>query len=149
MTLKEVRETLEHLDNDLELLLNEKEVLFNRTQPTAVKYDKENVMGGKRENKYEGYLISTEEKEYDKKIDDIYTRKRLYENWITGELKILEKYNELEQLIRHYKEDVIVNCQYTKKSREMTWQEIANLVFYSKDYCRRVYRNYLKKREVE
>lgn len=148
MTLKEAREKLEHLDNDLELLLNEKEVLFNKTQPTAIKYDKESIMGGKRENRYENYLISVEEKEFDSKIDDIYTRKRLYENWITNELKILEKYNELEQLIIHFKEDTIIHCPYTKKSREMTWQEIADKVFYSKDYCRRVYRNYLRKREI-
>ena len=149
MNLKEAREILEHLDNDLELLLNEKEVLFNKTQPTAIKYDKESIMGGKRENRYENYLISVEEKAFDSKIDDIYTRKRLYEKWVTRELKILETYGDLEQSIRYYKEDDVRKCPYTKRTIHNTWEEIGKKVHYTPSYCRRIYKDYKKKREIE
>lgn len=148
MTLNEANNKLEKINNDLEYELNEKQILFNKTQPQAVDTTKENVEGGTREDKNMKYVESLEEKEIDDRIDKLVRRKRNIQNWISKELKILNKYNELEQLIRYYKENERVYDAYKKKNRELTWKEIGTKVSYHPDYCRRIYRLYKRKRDV-
>lgn len=149
MALKDAREQVERLLNEFERLINEKEILFNKTQPHAVDTTKENVAGGLRSDKYLNYVETLEEKQINERLKETYERINNYRNWITKELRILGKYNELEQLIVYFKEEVIITDKYTKKSRGLTWAEISEKVHYSPDYCRRIYRNYRKKRDEE
>ena len=89
MTLTEANNKLEKINNDLEYELNEKQILFSKTQPQAVDTTKENVEGGTREDKNMKYVESLEEKEIDERIDKLVRRKRNIQNWISKELKIL------------------------------------------------------------
>ena len=68
--------------------------------------------------------------------------------WINTELEILQKYGEVESAIIQLKENGIVRDKNTNKYREMTWEEIANQVHWSRSFCRNVYRNYKKKRDI-
>ena len=148
MTLTEVKEQLERLDNELEYKLKEKEILFQKTQPQAVDTTKENVEGGTRSDKYLNYVETIEEKNINVEIDKLYQRRRNLENWLNNELKILGKYNEIEQLVRYYKEEVQVIDKYTRRRRGLTWQEIGEKIHYSPVWCRKVYKLYKMKRDI-
>ena len=51
-------------------IINEKEMLFQITQPQAVTTDKEKVSGGSPENKFDQYLILKEQKRIDERIGE-------------------------------------------------------------------------------
>ena len=148
MTLKEARKELERLDNEYNYWLNEKENLLLLVTPKSTDIRPEMVDGGKRVDRLAKYVETMDEKKINETLDYINARKNNIMNYIDEELKILKKYNEVEQLIIHYKEDVLIKDTYSGKQREMTWDEIAKEVHYSRDYCRRIYRNYKKIRNV-
>lgn len=148
MTLKEANEQLERLDNEYNYWLNEKENLLLLVMPKSTDIRPEKIEGGKRVDRLAQYVESMEEKQINQTLEYIHAKKSNLMDWIDKELKILEKYNEVEQLIVHYKEIEIIKDEYTGKSRELTWEEIAKKVHYSKDYCRKIYRNYKQMRNI-
>ena len=148
MTLKEANRELEHLENELNRLLNEKELLFIKTQPKGVEIKLDPIRSSNRSDKYLDYVISVEEKQIDEQVDLIYSKRNNIQGWITGELKILKKYNDLEQMIRYYKEDYTIENP-KGRTQPITWEEISKMVYYSPSYCRRIYKEYKKKRETE
>ena len=144
-TLQEMNMELARIDNEIEYLVNEKQVRFERTQPQAVNTEKDFVMGGTTTDKNLEYAISTEE--IDKRLNVLYRRRKNIQHWITQELKIFEQYNELEQRIRYFKEDIRVEDKYKERIRGLTWEEIAREVCYSRDYVKKVYGKLEKNRE--
>lgn len=130
MTLKEANRELEHLDNELDRLLNEKELLFLKTQPKGVEIKLDPIRSSNRSDKYLDYVITVEEKQIDNQVDVIYAQRRIIENWILRELEIIGKYEPLEQRI-------ISLRQAGKK-----WLEISMLVNYSERQCQRIYDKY-------
>ena len=149
MTLKEANEKLERLENDYNYWLNEKEKLLLLVMPKSTDIRPEMVDGGKRVDRLAQYVESMEEKQINETLDYIQAKKANLMNWIDNELNLLKKYNELEQLIIYYKEVAIIKDKYTLKQRKMTWEEIGREVHYSKDYCRRIYRNYKRIRNIQ
>lgn len=51
-------------------VLNEKEILFLRTQPSAIVFDKEIVSGGTPSNAFDTYLIAKEKKQIDARLEE-------------------------------------------------------------------------------
>lgn len=51
-------------------VLNEKEILFLRTQPNATVYDKEIVSGGTPSNAFDTYLIAKEKKKIEPRLEE-------------------------------------------------------------------------------
>ena len=51
-------------------VLNEKEILFLRTQPSATDYDKEIVSGGTPSNAFDTYLIAKDKKQIDARLKE-------------------------------------------------------------------------------
>lgn len=144
MTLREARKKIEKLENEIERLLSEKEILFQKTQPQSVDTTKQNVSGGNtRSEKFLKYVITQEERKLNEDLDLAYAQKSNLENWLETELKILKKYNELEQQVIYYKDDYIPRAKY-----ESTWWWIAKQVHASESTCRRIYSKYKKKRDV-
>ena len=139
MTLKEANYEVEKLENDIDLLLKEKEVLESKVGVQSVDISKIVVDGGKRVDRFVEYVSSKELKNLDAKLQEKQERKENLLNWIDKELKILKKYDKVEQLIVYYKE--IVPQKYT-------WHEISSLVHYSKDYCRKIYARYKNLRDI-
>ena len=140
MTLKEANEELERLDNEYNYWLNEKERLLLLVTPKSTDIRSEIVDGGKRIDKLAKYVESMEEKQINETLDYIHARKLNLMNWIENELRILGKYNEVEQLIVFYKEI---------DTKLHTWVEISRLVHYSETQCRRIYRNYKHIRSID
>ena len=53
---------------EVDKILNEKELLFQRTQPKSPVMDQERVSGGSPENKIESYIIELERKKIDERL---------------------------------------------------------------------------------
>lgn len=51
-------------------ILDEKEALFNRTQPRSMQYDAERVDGGTSVNSFDEYLIKKEERQIDERLSE-------------------------------------------------------------------------------
>ena len=147
MTLKEAKEQLEKLENDYDYYLNEKEQLLTLVLPKATDIRGERVDGGKRTDRLLEYMEQIDTKQIDATIDYIHNRKQNLINWIENELKIMLKYGELESVIIQLKEMGKLNKE--GKYEKITWEEIAKEVHWSKSFCRNVYRNYKKKRNID
>ena len=63
-------------------VLNEKEMLFLRTQPSSIDYDKEIVSGGSPSNSFDTYLIAKEKNQIDARLKEaesiLEDRKKLF-----------------------------------------------------------------------
>lgn len=139
MTLKEVNYEVERLTNQLNKLLNEKESLESIVGLHSTSYDKIIVDGGKVVDKMLEYQILKEMNQLDFHIQIIQKKIKNNMDWIDNELKILKKYDKIEQLIIYYKEI---------DTKNYTWYQISNKVNYSMSQCKRIYSRYKKKRNV-
>ena len=147
MNLKDANKELERLENEYNYWLEQKELILSLVLPKATDIKPEIIEGGKRDDNLLKYIEIEDEKQINNTIDYIFKRKNILINWIDNELKILLKYGELESAIVQLKETTIKD-KYSKKYRERTWEEISKEVHYNKDYCRRIYRNYKRKRNI-
>ena len=139
MTLKEVNYEVERLTNQLNKLLNEKESLESIVGLHSTSYDKIIVDGGKVVDKMLEYQILKEMNQLDFHIQIIQEKIKNNMDWIDNELKLLKKYDKIEQLIIYYKEI---------DTKNYTWYQISSKVNYSMSQCKRIYRRYNKKRNV-
>lgn len=139
MTIKEAKNKLERVDNQIEYWLKEKELELGNVLPQAVNTTAERVNGGKRVDKFVAYAVALEDKEIDFNLDKLYAKKRNLEDFIEKELRRLKKYREVEQLIVYYKEQCLENY---------TWEQISQKVFYSKAQCKKIYQKWKGKRDV-
>ena len=148
MDLKRANEELEKLENEYEYWLSQKEILLTIVDPKSPSMDSERVSGGTRSDKFLKYVETDDEKKINTTLDYIQRRKENILKWLKTELKIMNKYGEVEALIIQYKE----NGKYNEKEDrfiELTWEDIAKEVHYSKTFCRNVYRNYKNKRFID
>lgn len=146
MTLKEANRKLEQFENEYNYWLNEKEKLLSLISPKATDIRQEVVDGGKREDRLLKYAELEDEKQINNTLDYIQSRKLNLIEWIENELKILMKYGEVESVIIQLKEKgKLVNGVY----EQLTWEQIAAEVKWSKSFCRNVYRKYKKKRFID
>lgn len=146
MTLKEANRKLEQFENEYNYWLNEKEKLLSLISPKATDIRQEVVDGGKREDRLLKYAELEDEKQINNTLDYIQSRKLNLIEWIENELKILMKYGEIESVIIQLKEKgKLVNGVY----EQLTWEQIAAEVKWSKSFCRNVYRKYKKKRFID
>lgn len=142
MTLREANYEVEKLNNDLNKLLKDKELLECIVSPKSTDYTKVMVDGGKHTNTLEVYVLKQDLsrwKDLDNRIRIIQERIKNNIDWIDEELRILKKYNEVEQLIVFYKEI---------DSRKWTWHQISAKVNYSIIQCKRIYSKYKQKRDI-
>lgn len=137
MTLKEANYQVEKLTNDIEYLLKEKELLELSVGVKATCFDKVLVDGGKRVDRLLEYVDNKEYLQLDEKIRLKEEQRSNLETWISNELKILNKYSQVEQLIVYYKENT-----------NSTWRFVSQKVHYSERQCRRIYQMYKCKRNV-
>lgn len=142
MTLKEANYEVERLNNELNKLLKDKELLECVVSPKSTDYTKVMVDGGKHSNTLELYILKQDLprwKDLDSRIKKVQEQIKNNLDWIDEELRILKKYNEVEQLIVYYKEISL---------KKYTWHEISILVHYSIIQCKRIYSRYKQKRNI-
>ena len=137
MTLKEANYQVEKWENELKLLLDKKESLERIVDIHGTSYDKVLVDGGKHEDRMLLYQMLKEATHLDMNIKILQDKIKANLEWIDNELKLLQKYGKVEQVIVFYKELI---------SKEYTWATISNIVHFSESQCRRIYRKYKKKK---
>lgn len=144
MDLKTANKKLEQLENDYNYWLNEKEKILPLVRVQASTVKDTVVSGGTRVDRLSKYIELEDEKKINETLDYIHAKKMNLMNWIDSELKILNKYGEVEAVIIQLKENKRIRDSKTGKYRNMTWEEIAKEVHWSKSFCRNVYRRYKK-----
>lgn len=143
MTLKDANYEVERLENKLNKLLNDKEILEVLTDPKSTDYTRVMVDGGKHGGSLQEVYVLKQDlprwQDLDKRIQRTQDEIQNYLNWIDKELKILDKYNKIEQLIVYYKEI---------DTKEYTWYQIASMVHYSISQCKKIYKRYKETRDI-
>lgn len=136
MTIREANIKVKQLDNDIDSLERKKELEFLRTQPGAVKTDKEIVDGIQLVDKNFNYVVKKDEitRELNIKLKE----KEDLEKWIDKELRILKEYEPLKAKIIKLREET-----------GLTWDKIAEATGYSRRQCINIYKNYTDHRLVE
>ena len=142
MNLKEAREILDCIENDLILVKEMKDYLFSKTQPGSIEYSFDKITSFSKQDKFLDYVEKLEQKGIDEKLKDLLTRKKIIEKWLNAELEQLRQTKQVEQLVVYYRDCVKIIDKGIK--RQMTWEEISKKIYYSPDYCRHIYCDYNK-----
>lgn len=137
MTLKEVNNIIQEIDNKIEYYLQLKELALDKILPAAIDTTKVMVDGGKRADRYANYYLSVEK--YDNELEKLYKEKRINEEYLDNELRRLDKYDEIARLIVYYKEETF---------EKLSWWQISQRVHYSESQCRRIYRRIKRERNL-
>ena len=101
MTLKEANYQVESKTNELNKLLQDKELLECIVDPKSTDYTKVMVDGGKHANALDIYIAKKDLEKWknlDRDIQNLQQEISNLLNWIDKELKILKKYGKVEQL---------------------------------------------------
>lgn len=110
-----------------EEILTEKENLFARTLPSAIKYDKDKVQSSSYKNTYDEYLIKKEEKRIDERLEEA----RLI---LECRRELLEaKKEELQQSSKI--EDTLYLMRYVENEKI---RDIADKIGYSESQIHRI-----------
>ena len=114
----------------VEAILEEKMVLFQRTQPQSPTKDTERVDGGQPKNKQEEYVIKLEEKRIRERLE--LAKEIMSDRWMLLEQKELE--------LRHSrnKKDVVYCLKYLDG---LDPKEIADEMHYSESHVYRIIGN--------
>lgn len=108
-------------------ILGEKEVLFVKTQPKAVKFDGEKVSGGSPVNAFDEYLIMKEKKNIDQRLKEVKS--------ILDDRARLVELKEEELRASNNVQDKIYRYRYLDR---FTIDKITRLVNYSRPQIFRI-----------
>ncbi len=129
MTLKEIKNHITKLQNNLNFYMKKKQINFEKTQPSSIKLKDLVVDGGfKNWDPFISYMIKDEE--CDKEIYSIQ--------------KELLAYQELlvDEIIRMKKSDDIPLIVFLKEEEKMSWKQIDKYLNYGYDYSRTKYKRF-------
>lgn len=126
LTIKEARNELEKLSNELDLYLTNKKINFLKTQPGSTKF-KEIVTSKSNKifDKFCHYVIKDED--YDDKIYSLQESILNYETYIIKEMKRIHSNGGSEEIV------------YLRDEEDMQWEDISNITNYSLRQCHRLY----------
>jgi hypothetical protein len=135
MTINQINIEIKRLENQLYYLLEEKQRIFDLTQPKATDYSKEVVEGGKREDRFTNYTIKCEE--LDDMIEEVQNQKYNLVRFIENELIRIGEYDPLMRKVVELRE-----------KEDKKWSIISEITNYSESQCRRIYRKYKNQRNI-
>lgn len=144
MDLKTANKELEKLENEYNYWLKQKENLLTLVMPKATDIKPEIIQGGKREDRLLKYVELEDEKQINATLDYIWKRKSNLMNWLDKELKIMDKYNDLETKIYNLRNDEDYIRMHGKKR---PWFKIAATLGYTERHILRIYAKMMKKRD--
>jgi len=139
MTILDINKKIKDLENKEQYYLDEMNLIFEKTQPKAVYYDKLSVDGGKREDKFMSYVIQCDEPKYKeicKNYELVSGQRYNLTKYVERKLKIIGEYDPLMK--------IIVELRETGKH----WEYISEITHYSDRQCRRIYKRYKMQRNV-
>src|SRR5574344_1018668 len=129
LTIKETKNIIEQLQNELELYLEKKKINFNKTQPSAMKLKE--VISSKTNNIFDSfttYMIKDEE--CDDKIYSLVQSILSYQSYVIKELDRMRQYDDLSLIV------------YLKEELEWNWKDIDKYLHYAEDTSRTKYKRF-------
>ena len=126
MTLKECKNEIQRLQNNLRFYLNKKKINFEKTQPSSIKLKEITVDGGFKDwDPFMSYMIKDEE--CDKEIYILQKELNNYQTWFTNEMLRMLKYEDLPLIV------------YLKEEENKSWREIDNFLHYAEGTTKKRY----------
>lgn len=126
LTIREARNEIEGLENELDLYLTQKKINFLKTQPGAVAI--KDVVTSKTNNifdRFTHYVIK--DSEYDIKIYTIQESIISYQQYIVNEMKRISNNGGSELIV------------YLRDEERLPWKDIVAISNYSIRQCHRLY----------
>lgn len=127
MNIREARNEVEKLGNELELYLEKKKINFNKTQPGSIKYQDIVTHSNILIDKFTHYVIK--DVELDEHILALQEEINSLEKYIIEEMKRISKSPDSTEQIKFYRDEL-----------KMSWEEIAKRVHYSTRQVIRIYK---------
>lgn len=126
MTIKEAKNELKKLENELDLYLTKKEINYLKTQPSSIKY--KDVVSSSHSifDKFTHYVIKDEE--VDIKIYSIQESINAYQKYIVKEMKRISENGGSELIV------------FLRDELKLKWDEIVKQTNYSLRQCHRLYK---------
>ncbi len=140
LTIKEARNEIEKLENELDVYLTKKKINYVKTQPGSSKF--KDVVTSRTNaifDKFSHYIIKDEE--LDTKIYSLQESILSYQEYILKEMKRISKIEPHKIKVYELREDI----EFIRKNkRKRTWLEIAELIGYSDRQVHRFYDEVIK-----
>ena len=126
MTLKECKNEIQKLQNNLRFYLNKKKINFEKTQPSSIKLKEIMVDGGFKDwDPFMSYMIKDEE--CDKEIYLLQKELNNYQTWFTNEMIRMLKYEDLPLIV------------YLKEEENKSWKDIDKFLHYAEGTTKKRY----------
>lgn len=136
LTIKEARNEIEKLENELDVYLTKKKINYVKTQPGSSKF--KDVVTSKTNaifDKFSHYIIKDEE--LDTKIYSLQESILSYQEYILKEMQRISNIEPYKLKIYELREDMDFIRKYNRKRY---WIEIAETLNYSEKQVRRIYK---------
>lgn len=136
LTIKEARNEIEKLENELDVYLTKKKINYIKTQPGSSKF--KDVITSKTNaifDKFSHYIIKDEE--LDTKIYSLQESILSYQEYILKEMKRISNVEPYKLKVYELREDMEFMRKYNRKRY---WIEIAESLNYSEKQVRRIYK---------
>lgn len=146
MTLEDIYNQLEELENNLIFYENRLEKIKNLVMPKATQFDKILVDGGKHSDNILKYIEAEDELKLQSTIDYIKGRMKDLNDLKDKEIKRLSKYGEYVSAVVCLREKEFIT-EWNGKKRHLTWDEIANRVYCSPRTARYWYKSGTEERK--
>lgn len=136
LTIKEARNEIEKLENELDVYLTKKEINYVKTQPGSSKF--KDVVTSRTNaifDKFSHYIIKDEE--LDTKIYSLQESILSYQEYILKEMQRISNIEPYKLKVYELREDMDFIRKYNRKRY---WIEIAETLNYSEKQVRRIYK---------
>lgn len=136
LTIREARNEIEKLENELDVYLTKKKINYVKTQPGSSKF-KDVVTNRTNEifDKFSHYIIKDEE--LDTKIYSLQESILSYQEYILKEMQRISNIEPYKLKVYELREDMEFIRKYNRKRY---WIEIAETLNYSEKQVRRIYK---------
>lgn len=131
LTIKEAKNEIKRLENELDVYLTKKNINFLKTQPKAMQI-KDLVVDSSHTN-FDSFLnyVSRDE-ECDIKIYGLLASIYSYKSYVAKEIQRMSEFDEIGYII------------YLREDENKSWREIDKLLHHGEDYSRLKYNRYKK-----
>ena len=136
LTIKEARNEIEKLENELDVYLTKKKINYVKTQPGSSKF--KDVVTSRTNaifDKFSHYIIKNEE--LDTKIYSLQESILSYQEYILKEMQRISNIEPYKLKVYELREDMDFIRKYNRKRY---WIEIAETLNYSEKQVRRIYK---------
>ena len=136
LTMKEARNEIEKLENELDVYLTKKKINYVKTQPGSSKF--KDVVTSRTNaifDKFSHYIIKDEE--LDTKIYSLQESILSYQEYILKEMQRISNIEPYKLKVYELREDMDFIRKYNRKRY---WIEIAETLNYSEKQVRRIYK---------